>query len=185
MLHEQADEDAAIAAVLLLGRVVHVDEAEGLAEQLGHLLGDGAAFELVDGGQAVVVEGDAVERADEQQRPVRAALGLLDVAAVVDRQEDVRRRAEVRQHVFQRQRVRRVHQHERHAGAQQRDGCPRVGFELLMLEVFFPKYYGIVSQPVIPYAVHIQLRQYTVRRGSLDMHRRERDCRQSACSLFP
>ena len=66
---------------------------------------------------------------------MRAALGLLDIAAVVDRQEDVRRRAEVRQHVFQRQRVRRVHQHERHAGAQQRDGCPRVGFELLMLEV--------------------------------------------------
>jgi hypothetical protein len=135
VLHEQADEDAAVAAVLLLGRVVHVDEAEGLAEQLGHLLGDGAALELVDGGQAVVVEGDAVEHADEQQRPVRAALGLLDVAAVVDRQEDVRRRAEVRQYVFQRQWVRRVHQHERHAGAQQRDGCLRVGFELLMLEV--------------------------------------------------
>ena len=100
VLHEQADEDAAVAAVLLLGRVVHVDEAEGPAEQLGHLLGDGAALELVDGGQAVVVEGDAVEHADEQQRPVRAALGLLDVAAVVDRQEDVRRRAEVRQYVF-------------------------------------------------------------------------------------
>ena len=50
MLHEQADEDAAVAAVLLLGRVVHVDEAEELAEQLGHLLGDGAGLELVSGG---------------------------------------------------------------------------------------------------------------------------------------
>lgn len=47
------------------------------------------------------MEGDAVDEADEQEGPVGAAFGELDVVAVVDGEEDVRCGCEVWEGVFE------------------------------------------------------------------------------------
>jgi len=52
-------------------------------------LGDLVGFLTVGGGEAVVVEGDAVDDGDEEEGPVRAGLGGVGVGAVVDGEEDV------------------------------------------------------------------------------------------------
>ena len=116
-----ADEDAAVHAVALLGAVVEVEELERHAQQLAELARHGAGLALVGAHERVVVEGAPVADADEQQRPVRAALGHAHVAVVVDRQEDVADALEGRQRVAQRRRVRRLHQEEGHAGPEEHD----------------------------------------------------------------
>ena len=135
VLHQQADVHATIAAILLLWRVLEVHEAERrAAEQLAHLIRDEARFLEVAGGQAVVVEGDAVEDRDEQQRPVGPALRELDVAVVVDGQEDMRGVGEVRQRGDERARVGRVLQHEGHGRAKQADIGLGVSREMFVFE---------------------------------------------------
>lgn len=64
--HEDAHKHAAIATVLLLGGVVEVEVAEWAAENLGHFVGSEAALCVVCAAEGVVVEGDAVDGADEQ-----------------------------------------------------------------------------------------------------------------------
>ena len=92
---------------------------------------------------AVVVEGDAVDDADEQQGPVRAAFGDGGVAVVVYGQEDVGRVCEVWQSGFQGQRVRGLEEEKGHAGAEQDDVRFGVGAQFLVLEVFFPEGDGL------------------------------------------
>jgi hypothetical protein len=60
-----------------------VDEPQSSTQQLFELVACVARLAVVGGGQRVVVERDAVDDADEQERPVRAALGVLDVVRVV------------------------------------------------------------------------------------------------------
>lgn len=65
-------------------------EPEGAAEDFGHFLRREAGFGVVCAAEGVVVEGDAVDGGDEEERPVGAALGLCDVSSIVNRQENVR-----------------------------------------------------------------------------------------------
>lgn len=109
MPHQHAHKDAAIAGILLLGRVVEVDEADGLAGQLGDFEGGKRSFLVVGGVHGVVVEGEAVEEADEEEGPVGAAFGELDVGAVVDGEEDVGCGGEVGEGVFEGGGVGRLH----------------------------------------------------------------------------
>jgi len=81
------------------------------------------------------VEGDAVDEADEEERPVRAPFGHLDVPAVVDGQEYVCRFAEVRQGVFDGSWVGSLHEHERHGGAEEDDVGVGVFAENLTFQV--------------------------------------------------
>jgi hypothetical protein len=135
MLHQHAHEDAAIAAVLLLWRVVHVDKPEPLLQQLFELGGGVAGLAIVAGGQRVVVEGDAVDDGDEEERPVRPAFGVRDVAAVVYGEEDVRCAGEVGEGALERARVLGVLEQEGHGGAEEDNLRFRVVFELFALEV--------------------------------------------------
>jgi hypothetical protein len=135
MLDQHADEDAAVAAVFLLRRVEHGYEAQSSPEQMLHLHGGAARFALVVAGHGVVVEGDAVDYRDEQQRPVGPAFGLFDVGIVVDGEENVRHAVEAWEGFFEGERVGRLHEHEAHRGAQEDDGGFGVGFEVFALEV--------------------------------------------------
>ena len=56
---------------------------------------------VVGGAEGVVVEGEAVEEADEEEGPVGAAFGEVGVGAVVDGEEDVGCRCEVGEGVFE------------------------------------------------------------------------------------
>ena len=135
MAHQHADKDAAIARILLLGRVLQIDEADVAAQQLGDLVCRQGRFGAVGRAQAVVVEGDAVDEADEQQRPVRAAFGPGGVVAVVDGQEDVGGVGEVGEGVGEGGGVGGLHEHEGHAGAEKDDVRVGVLGEGFALEV--------------------------------------------------
>ena len=87
--HENADEDAAVAVVLLLGAVVELVELEVDAVEIAQLVDAELGVGAVGAAQAVVVEGDAVDGGDEQERPVGASLGAAEVPVVVDGDEDV------------------------------------------------------------------------------------------------
>lgn len=89
------------------------------------------------------MEGDAVDGADEQQRPVRAAFCGRHVAVVVDGEEDVGRGCEGGEGFAQGEGVGRVEQHEGHAGPEEDDAGFGVGGEVFALEVFFPEGYGL------------------------------------------
>ena len=117
MLHQQTHIDATIAAVLLPRRVLEVQEPQRPAEEDAESVRQELRLGAVGGVHAVVVEGDAVDDADEEQRPVRAALCHFRVAAVVHRQEDVRRVREVWQRRAQGQGVFGLQEQKGHAWA--------------------------------------------------------------------
>lgn len=108
MAHVQADKHAAVAAVFLYGRVVQMHKLDGPVEEGAELACRRVRFPVIPGRQRVVVEGHPVHDGDQQQRPVRAALGFGDVAAVVDREEDVGGAREVGQGFAQRKRIGRL-----------------------------------------------------------------------------
>ena len=89
MAHDEADKDAAVAAVLLLGAVVEVNESQGPVQNLAHLAGGEVGLSVVGAAERVVVKGDAVKGRHQQQGPVATALSDTDVTVVVDGQEDV------------------------------------------------------------------------------------------------
>ena len=66
MLHMDADKDATIAAILLLGRVRQIEELERLPQQRRQSLRRQPRDVLVAGVEGVVVEGDAVDDGDEE-----------------------------------------------------------------------------------------------------------------------
>ncbi len=67
------------------------------------------------------MEGNLVDDRDEEERPVRAAVGSLTVPAVVDRQEYVSDLGKVREGTADALDVHRLHQQERHARPQKHD----------------------------------------------------------------
>lgn len=81
------------------------------------------AFDSVGGVQAVVMEGDAVDDRDEEERPVRAPFGEGGVSAVVDGEEDVCCAAEIGEGGAKGGRVGGLHEHEGHAGAEEDNVC--------------------------------------------------------------
>lgn len=145
MLHEQAHKDATIAPILLLRRVQQIDKLQRPAKQLLELMTRQPRLHLIAGTQRVVMERHAVQNTDEQQRPMRPALGDVDGAAVVDGQEDVGRAGEVWQCGFEGERVLGFHQQEGHAGAQEDDARFGVLGEFFSFQVFFPEGDGVVG----------------------------------------
>ena len=109
MLHLDTHENATIARIILLRRILQIDKADGTGEQLADFVGGELGFAAVGRVEGVVVEGDAVDDADEEEGPVRATLGDLDVAAVVDGEEDVRCAGEVGEGFFEGERVGGLH----------------------------------------------------------------------------
>lgn len=89
--------------------------------------------------EGVVVEGDAVDLGDEQEGPVRAALGFGDRGGVVDGKEDVGCAREVWECGFERERVGGLEEHEGHGGAEEDDVCAWEPGQLFALEVFLPE----------------------------------------------
>ena len=77
----------------------------------------------------------AVDDADQEEGPVRAALGEVRVMAVIDGEKDVRCAGEVWQGFFERKRVRRLHKHEGHGGAEEDDVGVFVLVEVFAFEV--------------------------------------------------
>ncbi len=157
--HDDADKYAAVVHVLLLRAVVQLEEADVevqlqlVGEDLLKLPGAHLGFVPVRPVEAVVVEGDAVDHRDEEERPVRTALALRDVAVVVDRQEDVRHVLEVRERFDDRRQVLGAQQQERHARAEEADPRLRVLREDLSLKPFLPKrdvLLDTMSVPVYP-----------------------------------
>lgn len=67
------------------------------------------------------MKGDAVDDGNEQERPVGAAFGLVDIAAVVDGEENVARLCEVRECFAERARVWGLKEHEGHAWTEKDD----------------------------------------------------------------
>jgi len=135
MPHVQAHEHATVARVVLLRRVLQVDEAEGLVDQAAEFLGRVVCFGLVAGWEAVVVEGDAVDDADEEEGPVRAAFCGGDALVVVDGEEDVCDVCEVREGVFDCSRVGCLHEHEGHGWSEENDVAVFVVGEIFAFEV--------------------------------------------------
>lgn len=119
MADVQADKDATVAAVFLDGRVVQVHKPDGPVEQRAELHGDGVCFIPVARRQRIVVERDAVDYRDEQQRPVRAAFSLSHVPAVVDWEEDMRRFAKVWKSIAEGPRIGGLQEHKGHARAKE------------------------------------------------------------------
>ena len=109
MPHLHTHKNPAIAIVLLLRTVLEIDKLEASPQQLTYLLRRESGFLHVGRVQAVVMESDAVNDADEEERPVGAAFCDFDVAAVVDGEEDVRCLSEVWEGVFEGQGVGCLH----------------------------------------------------------------------------
>ena len=135
VLHQYTYEHAAITAVLLLGSVIHVDELERPLQELLQLHARGVGFSVVTRRQRVVVERYAVDDADEQEGPVRAALGVRGVGAVVYGEEDVRGLAEVGESAAEGHGVRCVLEEVGHAGAEKDNLSFGEGAELFPLDV--------------------------------------------------
>lgn len=121
------------------------------------MLTGGPRFIDVGGRHGVVVECHAVENANEEQRPMCATFGFGHAHAIVDGEEDVCSLIERGQGRLEFQRLIRSQQHEGHAGAQKHNVGLGILFQLFALEVFFPKCNSIVSEPVVTYAIHIQV----------------------------
>lgn len=90
MTHHNTHKHATVAAVALLRAIVQLLISERYSEYLGHAVRCDFALVVVAAPHGIVVECDAVERGDQEKRPVGTSFGLLDVAVVVDRKEDVR-----------------------------------------------------------------------------------------------
>ncbi len=60
------------------------------------------------------MKGDAIDDADKEQGPMRAAFSLFDIMTVVDGQEDVGRAGEVWESFLESYRIRGSHEHEGH-----------------------------------------------------------------------
>lgn len=81
------------------------------------------------------MEGHAIDDGDEEERPVRAAFGEVDVLAVVDGEEDVGGAAEVGESRDEGERVRGLHEHEGHARPEEDDVGVLILGEKFALEV--------------------------------------------------
>ena len=81
------------------------------------------------------MKGHAVDDGDEEEGPVRAAFGEVDILAVVDGEEDVGGPAEVGESGDEGERVGGLHQHEGHAGPEEDDVGIFVFGEEFSLEV--------------------------------------------------
>jgi len=131
--HEDAHEDAAVVAVLLLRALLDVLEPQLLADDGRQLAGGHARLLDVDAAERVVVESHAVERRHEEQRPVRPSLGSREVLGIRDGQEHVRHAVELGQ-------LRpclvdgRRHEQERHGGPKQVDSRLRVARKNLVVQ---------------------------------------------------
>lgn len=139
MPHEHTNENAAVAAVLLLRTIIHRDKPQSFAQQLFQLHSRTPCFPLIGLGHGVVVEGHAVDDGHEEEGPMRAAFGLCDVGVVIYRQEDVGRVAEVGEDFFEGEGLGALHEHVGHGGAEEDDGGFGEGVELFALEVFLPE----------------------------------------------
>ncbi len=191
MAHEEADKDAAVAAVFLLGRVLEVDEAERAADNLAQLAAGEVRLGPVSAAEGVVVEGDAVEDGDEKQGPVGAALGVGDVAVVVDGEEDVGDLGKIGQGAADLAHVVLAHEEKGHAGAEEDDAGLGVAGKRLVLEVFLPKGNVVVRQPVVLERLDvvdckedIVVAEVGLVIGGEELERREKIKRQSASNFF-
>lgn len=77
----------------------------------------------------------AVDDGDQKEGPVGSAFGFGDVAAVINREEDVRCLGEVGEGVFEGEGVEGLGEEEGHAGAEEHDFGGLVVDEVLALEV--------------------------------------------------
>lgn len=84
MPHQYTHKHATVTPIFLLRAVVHGYVSQPLSQQLLELDRRAAPLAVVGVGHGVVVEGDAVDDGDEEERPVGAALGLRNVDGVVD-----------------------------------------------------------------------------------------------------
>lgn len=71
--------------------------------------------------QRIIVESDAVDGGDEEERPVGTALGDGGVAAVVEREEDVGCLGKIWQGFAEGDGVGGLGEHEGHGGAEEDD----------------------------------------------------------------
>ena len=67
------------------------------------------------------MKGHAIDDGDEEERPVGAAFGEVDVLAVVDGEEDMGGAAEIRESGDEGEGVGGLHEHEGHAGPEEDD----------------------------------------------------------------
>lgn len=134
--HQDADEDATIGAVLLLGRVFEVEEAQRAATQnVRDFFGSEPGFVKIGAAEGVVVKSNTINGGYQQEGPVGATLGEADVAVVVDGQEDVSDAREVREGGANLTHVWLFHEEKGHGRAEEDDASLGVFGEDFALEV--------------------------------------------------
>jgi hypothetical protein len=73
----------------LLRAIGQVDEPERLVQQRRELLCTKLPFPRIAGREGIIVEGNAVNDRDKEERPMRATFRSLRFVAVIYREEDV------------------------------------------------------------------------------------------------
>ena len=112
MPHLYTHKDPTIATVLLLRRIGQIHEPYALPRQLLDFARRRLGVLSVRRVKAVVVEGDTVDKAHEQERPMGTAFGYLDGATVVNGEEDVCCAGKIREGVFKGKGIKGFEEHE-------------------------------------------------------------------------
>ena len=89
MSHIQTYKHTTIGSILLLRAIGQVDEPERLVQKRRELLCTKLPFPHVAGREGIIVEGNAVNDRDQEERPMRATFSSFWFVAVVYREEDV------------------------------------------------------------------------------------------------
>lgn len=149
MTHQQADKDATVAAVFLLGAILKVDESQRALENLNELLGRIVGLLVVCATERIVVEGNSVEGRDQEQRPMASAFSDAHITVVVDWEEDVGDPRKIGQSGADLSHVGLLHEEKGHARSKENDASLGVFRERLSLQVLLPEGDVVVRQPVV------------------------------------
>ena len=91
------------------------------------------------------MERNTIDNANEKKRPVRAAFGYFDVAAVVNGEEDMSCTREIWESVFEGQGIGGLDEHKGHGGAKEDYLCIFIAAEMFTFEVSSSRFLSIDS----------------------------------------
>lgn len=112
MPHQDAHKNAAVAAILLLWRIVYIPELKRSVRQLTDLACKKRGLVNIGWCPGIIVKSNTVNYGDKEERPVEVAFKTEDAAWTLDWDEDVCCVSKVGKGLFDGQRVGGLHEHE-------------------------------------------------------------------------
>ena len=112
MPHQNTHKNAAVAAILLLWRIVYIPELQRSVQQLTDLICKKRGLVNIEWRPGIIVKSHVVNYGDKEKRPMEAAFKTEDVAWRLDWDEDVCCLSKIGKGLFDGQRVGDLHEHE-------------------------------------------------------------------------